>query len=230
MVKAKGRSFPMMIARGFKPVGWVAAVGGAALACYMLSLQVAAARADVTHLDRQIVQTEQQIRSLQTELGTRGRLQQLEAWNDDVLALSAPTSSQYVADHASLARFDVRQPQLADQAAEVRLAAAPTPAPAAAIPAPQRAVAPLPAAVAPAPAPVVRRASLTTVAAATPAPAPVRTAAADAQPIAKTASTPAPARARPAATPSRPQSLLSDRTARDLRLAARAEHDRGTAD
>jgi hypothetical protein len=217
MVKPKGRSFPM-IARGFKPVGWVAAVGGAALGCYMLSLQVAAARADVTHLDRQIVQAEQQIRSLQTELGTRGRLQQLEAWNDDVLALSAPTSGQYVADHASLARFDIRQPQLADQTADVRLAAAPAPSTPAATPAPQ--------------APVVRRASLTTIPAVTPtpAPAPVRTAVADTHPAAKTAATPAPARTRPATPPSRPQSLLSDRTARDLRLAARAEHDRGTAD
>lgn len=221
-----------MIARGFKPVGWVAAVGGAALGCYMLSLQVAAARADVTHLDRQIVQAEQQIRSLQTELGTRGRLQQLEAWNDDVLALSAPTSGQYVADHASLARFDIRQPQLADQTADVRLAAAPAPSTPAATPAPQRAVAPAPAAVAPTPAPVVRRASLTTIPAVTPtpAPAPVRTAVADTHPAAKTAATPAPARTRPATPPSRPQSLLSDRTARDLRLAARAEHDRGTAD
>lgn len=213
-----------MIARGFKPVGWVAAVGGAALGCYMLSLQVAAARADVTHLDRQIVAAEQQIRSLQTELGTRGRLQQLEAWNDDVLALSAPTSSQFVADHASLARFDVRQPQLADQSAEVRLASAPAPATPAMTPAPQRAVAPA----AVASAPVVRRASLTIVPAATPArvstPAPVRTAAADTRPAAKTISTPTPTRTRPAA------SLLSDRTARDLRLAARAERDRGTAD
>ena len=36
-----------MIARGFKPVAWVAAIGTAALACYMLSLQVAAERAEL---------------------------------------------------------------------------------------------------------------------------------------------------------------------------------------
>lgn len=208
-----------MIARGFQPVGWVAAVGGAALGCYMLSLQVAAARADVTHLDRQIVAAQQQIRSLQTELGTRGRMQQLEAWNDDVLALSAPTSSQFVADHASLARYDVREPQVADQTAQVRLAAAPAPVASPAVPAPQHAVAPAPAATTPALAPVVRRASLTTLPAAAPArvtaPAPVRTAAVKTAPV----------RARSA-----PSSLLSDRTARDLRVAARAERDRGTAD
>ena len=44
-----------MIARGFKPVVWVAAVGAAALSCYMLSLRVAAERADLTSLQRRII-------------------------------------------------------------------------------------------------------------------------------------------------------------------------------
>ena len=44
-----------MIARGFKPVVWVAAVGAAALGCYMLSLRVAAERADLTSLQHRIV-------------------------------------------------------------------------------------------------------------------------------------------------------------------------------
>ena len=79
-----------MIARGFKPVGWVAAVGAAALGCYMLSLRVAAERADLTGLQRRIVATQQQIRALETEVGTRGRLAQLEQWNDEVLALAPP--------------------------------------------------------------------------------------------------------------------------------------------
>ena len=85
-----------MIARGFKPVAWVAAVGAAALGCYMLSLRVAAERAELTGSSARIVAASQQIRSLQTELGTRGRLQQLEQWNDEVLALSAPVAGQFV--------------------------------------------------------------------------------------------------------------------------------------
>jgi hypothetical protein len=92
--------------RGFKPVGWVAAVGGAALSCYMLSLNVAAERADVAKLERQILLAKQDIRTLQTELGTRGRLQQLEHWNAEVLALSAPTSAQFLDDAVTLARFE----------------------------------------------------------------------------------------------------------------------------
>ena len=98
-----------MIARGFQPVAWVAAIGTAALGCYMLSLQVAAERSELARLDRQIITAQQDIRSLQTELGTRGRLQQLEQWNAEVLALSAPVAGQYLESGLTLARFDTRE-------------------------------------------------------------------------------------------------------------------------
>ncbi|HMJ93273.1 MAG TPA: hypothetical protein VK472_04155 [Allosphingosinicella sp.] len=110
-----------MIARGFKSVVWVAAVGGAALGCYMLSLQVATERADLAKVERQIIATKQQIRSLQTELGTRGRLSQLEQWNSDVLALSAPATGQFLKDEFLLARLDQRDQTLAERA-EMRMA------------------------------------------------------------------------------------------------------------
>ena len=63
-----------MMARGFRPVGWVAALGAAALGCYMLSLRVASERADLARLDRKIIATQQNIRTLQTEVGTRSRI------------------------------------------------------------------------------------------------------------------------------------------------------------
>ncbi len=230
-----------MIARGFKPVAWVAAVGAAALGCYMLSLQVAAERADLAGLERRIVSTQQHIRALHTELGTRGRVQQLQAWNDEVLALVAPVSGQYLAGGVTLARFDTRQPVLADQA-EVRMASAEVPAtaaPAAPIAVPRRAVA-----AAPAPAPLqqpsmIHRASVTVAAA--PAPAPVRARPEAVRPAAAAAGPPAqparpavqrarvasaePARARPAA---RQAALLDDRTLRDLGSASRVERGGGT--
>src|SRR5687768_5166767 len=110
-----------MIARGFRSVVWVAAVGGAALGCYMLSLQVATERADLARVERQIISTKQEIRSLQTELGTRGRLSQLEQWNADVLALAAPASGQFLEDEFTLARLDLRDQTVAERA-EVRMA------------------------------------------------------------------------------------------------------------
>lgn len=124
-----------MISRGFKPVGWVAAIGGAALGCYMLSLNVAAERADLARVNGRIVTAEEDIRSLQTELGTRGRLAQLDRWNADVLALAAPAPAQFVKDEVTLARFDRREATIEDQA-RVRMASLETvpPAPAAAAP------------------------------------------------------------------------------------------------
>lgn len=155
-----------MIARGFRPVVWVFMIGAAVLGCYMLNLRVAAERAELARLDRRIIATQQNIRALQTEVGTRSRIPQLEEWNEDVLALAAPATGQYLQHNVSLARFDTRQPQLADQA-EVRLASAeageappaggrPGEAPSA-TPAPQRAIAAPPAQ---AVRPEVRRASL----------------------------------------------------------------------
>jgi hypothetical protein len=154
-----------MIARGFRPVVWVFMIGAAVLGCYMLNLRVAAERAELARLDRRIIVTQQNIRALQTEVGTRSRIPQLEEWNEDVLALAAPVTGQYLQRNISLARFDTRQPQLSDQA-EIRLASAetgdapgvagqPGEAPSA-TPAPQRAIAPAPAAARP----EVRRASL----------------------------------------------------------------------
>ncbi|HEV2078822.1 MAG TPA: hypothetical protein VGR19_02850 [Allosphingosinicella sp.] len=112
-----------MIARGFKPVGWVAAVATAALGCYMLSLNVAAERAELAKVEQQIVLATREIRALQTELGTRGRLQQLEHWNADVLALSAPASGQFLRDEFILASYSKPQKTLEDQA-KVRMASA----------------------------------------------------------------------------------------------------------
>ncbi|MBV8688309.1 MAG: hypothetical protein JOZ90_04615 [Alphaproteobacteria bacterium] len=149
-----------MIARGFKSVIWVATVGGAALCCYMVSLRVATERADLAKVESQIIAAKRDIRSLQTELGTRGRLTQLDQWNSDVLALSAPTSAQFVKDDVALARLERRDSTVADQAQNVRMASAEVaPAPQRAQPAPRvlPAIAPAPAA----PPPMVRRASYT---------------------------------------------------------------------
>jgi hypothetical protein len=114
-----------MMPRGFKPVGWVAAVGGAALGCYMLSLNVASERAELAKVERQIIAAKQDIRSLQTELGTRGRLQQLEHWNAEVLALSAPAATQFVENEMMLARFETHEPTI-EQKAKVQMASAAT--------------------------------------------------------------------------------------------------------
>lgn len=115
-----------MIARGFKSVIWVAAVGSAALSCYMVSLRVATERNELAKVERQIIAAKRDIRSLQTELGTRARMTQLEQWNAEVLALAAPSSAQFLKDEFTLARLYRSDPTVADRSAEVRLASADT--------------------------------------------------------------------------------------------------------
>jgi hypothetical protein len=93
----------MMIASRFRTVVWVACVAIAALGCYLVSLRVAAERAQVMRLDHRLVAAQGDIRELGTELDTRGRLVQLERWNADVLALTAPKAGQYLSGEMQLA-------------------------------------------------------------------------------------------------------------------------------
>lgn len=92
-----------MIAQRFRPVGWVAGVAVAACALYMISLQVASKRGKLEEIDRKIAETRREIRQLQTEMGTRASLRQLERWNGEVLALTAPAAGQYLPGEAALA-------------------------------------------------------------------------------------------------------------------------------
>lgn len=95
-----------MIAQRFRSVGWVAGIALAATALYLVSLQVANERGRLEAIDRKIAQTKREIRQLQTEMGTRASLRQLERWNGEVLALSAPQAEQYLSDEAALDRLD----------------------------------------------------------------------------------------------------------------------------
>lgn len=224
-----------MIARSFKSVAWVAAIGAAALICYMFSLRGAAERADLVQLDRDVVRLQQSIRTLQTELGTRGRIDQLQHWASADFGFAAPVASQFVADEMTLARLD--QPtEPAPLETPVRMAQAPaTPSPAA----PSPAAPPVRTAPAPAPAPALPRVIQAAAPQRNARPAP----AAAPQPILHRASAATPTRAapRPAASPvraatraaatapvqSRP--IVSEGTLRDLSARERAERSRAGA-
>ncbi|MEO7787126.1 MAG: hypothetical protein ABIR77_04795, partial [Sphingomicrobium sp.] len=119
-----------MSVRSFRPVMSVATVAVAALGCYLVSLRVAAERAGLEDIETKIVLAQRDIRSLQTEIGTRGRLEQLESWNVKVLALSAPKADQFVDGGYQLARL-ARPDDQVDIAAPVVLASVPKPRPAA---------------------------------------------------------------------------------------------------
>ena len=117
-----------MSVRSFHSVFMASAVAGAALGCYLVSLRVASERAALEDVESSIVQTQTDIRLLQTEVGTRSRLTQLERWNARALDLSAPEASQILGDKFQLASL-VRPEHRPQVEAPVVLAAAPAPLP-----------------------------------------------------------------------------------------------------
>lgn len=113
-----------MSARGFGSVLWAGAVAGAALGFYLVSLNVASERAELEEVETRIALAQRDIRLLQTEIGTRGRLAQLERWNVKFIRLSAPTADQFVEGGFQLATL-VAPPKKPTIEAPVVLASVP---------------------------------------------------------------------------------------------------------
>jgi hypothetical protein len=99
-------------------------VVGAALGFYLVSLRVASERAALEDVETRIAMTQRDIRLLQTEIGTRGRLAQLERWNVKFIRLSAPNADQFVDGGFQLATLVAPQKRPAIEAPVV-LASAP---------------------------------------------------------------------------------------------------------
>lgn len=116
-----------MSGRGFHSVFMVGACASAALGCYLVSLRVASERASLEGVETKIVLAQRDIRLLETEIGTRGRLAQLERWNVRAVQLSAPTADQFVETGFQLATL--AKPE-ATPAVDVPMVLASAPAPA----------------------------------------------------------------------------------------------------
>ncbi|HEX8445798.1 MAG TPA: hypothetical protein VF649_04210 [Sphingomonas sp.] len=124
-----------MIVLRFRSVGLVAAVATAALGCYLVTQRVAGERQALTKVEHRILLSQREIRRLNTEIETRGRLSQLERWNSEVLALSAPRAGQYVEGEVQLASFNhaaapMLDPAVAMPESVTRQVSYPTPQPA----------------------------------------------------------------------------------------------------
>ena len=115
-----------MSARSFRSVFMVASCAGAALGCYLVSLRVASERAKLENVENRIVLAQRDMRVLQTEIGTRGRLSQLERWNAGAFALSAPAADQFLKGSFELAKLTEPERKV-DFKAPVYLASAPAP-------------------------------------------------------------------------------------------------------
>lgn len=233
----------MTAAYRLKGLGWFGSCVTIVLGFYLVSLQVAAERKKLDVVNGRIRAAERDIRALETEFDTRANLVQLERWNGDTLALSAPTAGQFVSDEAQLASLNVNAP-----GTEVETAALVVPSvpgaqpgePAATLSVGAATPAPTPVT----PAPAVRHAAVQMAAATISAPAPrptvVKAAAVQVfEPVRAAPATVAKdrlataARAKAAVAKVRPQAvamldnkLLSDTTLGDLLSGARSEASR----
>ncbi|MCT8001637.1 hypothetical protein NZL82_07060 [Sphingomonas sanguinis] len=97
----------MTAAYRLKGIGWFGSCVAVVLGFYLVSLQVAAERKKLDDVNVRIRTAERDIRALETEFDTRANLVQLEKWNGDTLALTAPVAGQFVGDEAQLASLDV---------------------------------------------------------------------------------------------------------------------------
>lgn len=239
-----------MAAFGFKTLGWCLCVAVVAPAFYLVTSQVAAERSRVESVERAIVKARDDIRVLETEFDTRANLAQLERWNGDVLSLAAPRAEQFVGGEAMLAQLPGRTPgddvQFASYVvpsagvvltaatmaqAEADAAAAKAAAEAVTTRAPvatASVVSAKPAAAAPVAVartqPAPRKAAAAPVAVASAAPAVRKPAAAPVRTAGLVTAAPSrPAERKAQAVAMLDQTLLSDRTLRDLARGARQE-------
>lgn len=239
-----------MAAFGFKTLGWCLCVAVVAPAFYLVTSQVAAERSRVESVERAIVKARNDIRVLETEFDTRANLAQLERWNGDVLSLAAPRAEQFVGGEAMLAQLPGRTPgddvQFASYVvpsagvvltaatmaqAEADAAAAKAAAEAVTSRAPvatASVVSAKPAAAAPVAVartqPTPRKAAAAPVAVASAAPAVRKPAAASVRTAGLVTAAPSrPAERKAQAVAMLDQTLLSDRTLRDLARGARQE-------
>ncbi|MBM6575599.1 hypothetical protein KCP91_04395 [Microvirga sp. SRT01] len=102
----------MTAAYRLKGIGWFGGAVVVVLGFYLVSLQVATERKKLEQLNGRILSAQRDIRALETEFDTRANLAQLEKWNGDTLALSAPVARQFVSDEGALAALDVTQPMM----------------------------------------------------------------------------------------------------------------------
>jgi hypothetical protein len=94
-----------MAVGSIKGLGWFLCGVIVAPSCYIATSQVAAERAHLRQVESKIAGAKKDILDLETEFQTRANLAQIEQWNGDVLALSAPGATQFK-DDTQLASLD----------------------------------------------------------------------------------------------------------------------------
>ncbi|WP_340587094.1 hypothetical protein [Erythrobacter alti] len=91
--------------RGFRRIGWFAALGTCLALYALLHIKVTAVHAEVVRAERQIVSLEEQNMLLETEFLTRSNQVQLAAWNRVDFGFQSPTADQFINSPRQLAQY-----------------------------------------------------------------------------------------------------------------------------
>lgn len=93
----------LMAARKLQGIGLVLIVLLFAMTLYLLSVNVAATRSELSGINRDIAKTRSSIRYLESEFAVRASMRQLERWNAENFGYSAPVAGQYLHGERELA-------------------------------------------------------------------------------------------------------------------------------
>jgi hypothetical protein len=96
----------LMAARKLQGIGLVLLVLMFAMILYLLSVNVAATRSQLTRINDDIAKTRDSIRYLESEYAVRASMRQLERWNADSFGYAAPVAGQYLHGERELASLD----------------------------------------------------------------------------------------------------------------------------
>ncbi|MEQ1509251.1 MAG: hypothetical protein ABL909_02465 [Sphingopyxis sp.] len=100
----------MFAARKLQGIGLIMLLTICALIVYPISLRVSATRAELQRVEREIAETKQQNRMLEGDIAVLANLHQLDRWNSEFFAYTAPTSSQYLSGERDLASLNSLRP------------------------------------------------------------------------------------------------------------------------
>lgn len=96
----------LMAARKLQGIGLVLLVLLFAMILYLLSVNVAATRSQLSRINADIAKTKNSIRYLESEYAVRASMRQLERWNADSFGYAAPVAGQYLHGERELARLE----------------------------------------------------------------------------------------------------------------------------
>lgn len=96
----------LMAARKLQGIGLVLLVLLFAMFLYLLSVNVAATRSQLTRINADIAKAKNSIRYLESEYAVRASMRQLERWNADSFGYAAPVAGQYLHGERELARLE----------------------------------------------------------------------------------------------------------------------------